>query len=190
MRRLLQILVICLVVPTVLLAQENPPAAKDAAKDNPLSVHAKFLYGAAKKILLQTAENMPEENFSYKPVDSVRSFGQIVGHVADAQYLFCSAMSGAKNPRLGIEKTKTSKADLIAALNDAFSYCDKAYEGLTDASAAEKVKFMGGDTPKLGVLYLNNMHSVQHYGNLVTYMRMKNVVPPTSDPVFMQSLMK
>ena len=82
-----------------------------------------------------------------------------------------------ENPAPKIEQTKTSKADLIAALKDAFAYCDKAYDGMTDAYATQLVKLFGGDTPKLGVLTVNNLHSVKHYGNLVTYMRLKNIVP-------------
>ena len=87
-----------------------------------------------------------------------------------------------------IEETKTSKADLVAALKDAFAYCNKAYDGMTDASATQMVKLMGSDTPKLGALNVNSVHTIEHYGNLVTYMRLKNLVPPTSDPEFMKSL--
>lgn len=142
-----------------------------------------------KKILLRTAEKMPEENYNFKPTEAARSFGQIVGHIADSQYLFCSIVLGEKNPAPGIEQTKTSKADLIAALKDAFAYCDKSYDGMTDASAVEIVKFMGGEQPKLGVLTTNHVHTMFHYGNLVTYMRIKNIVPPTSDQEFMRQLM-
>ncbi len=99
--------------------------------------------------------------------------------------MFCSIELGEKNPDLKIEQTKTSKADLIAALKGAFAYCDKAYDGMTDANASQMVKLFGGDTPKLSVLTVNNMHSMEHYGNLITYMRIKNIVPPTSEPGFM-----
>ncbi len=153
--------------------------------NNPLSAFNKHVYAGVKNILLRSAEKMPEENYNFKPTDSVRSYGQIIGHVADAQYLFCSAVLGEKNPAPKIEQTKTSKADLIAALKDAVAYCDKAYDSITDTSATQMVTFFGGDTPKLGVLNANNMHTVEHYGNLVTYMRMKNIVPPTSEPGFM-----
>jgi len=155
------------------------------SQDNSLSTFNRTAYGAVKNILLRSAEKMPEENYSFKPTDAVRSYGQIIGHVADAQYMFCSVELGEKNPDLKIEQTKTSKADLIAALKGAFAYCDKAYDGLTDASAPQIVKLFGGDTPKLGVLTANNMHDLEHYGNLITYMRLKNIVPPTSEPGFM-----
>jgi uncharacterized damage-inducible protein DinB len=177
----LRTLLICLLAPaSVGLAQEKPaPAASPQA--NPLSAYNKVIYAGLKGILLRSAEKMPEESYSFKPTDAVRSYGQILGHVADAQYMFCSTVLGEANPALKIEQTKTSKADLIAALKDVFAYCDKAYNAMTDASAVQTVKLFGGDVPKLGVLSVNNLHSVEHYGNLITYMRMKSIVPPTSE---------
>jgi uncharacterized damage-inducible protein DinB len=161
------------------------PVGAAMAQGNPLSSHNRTIYAGIKGILLRSAEKMPAENYNFKPTDAVRSYGQILGHVADAQYLFCSIALGEKNPVPKIEQNKTSKADLIAALKDAFAYCDKAYDGMTDASATQMVTLFGDDAPKLGVLTVNNLHSVEHYGNLVTYMRMKNIVPPTSEPGFM-----
>src|SRR5438105_1211779 len=81
-------------------------------------------------LIQRSAGKVPEENYSFKPTPDVRSFGQVLGHVADAQYLFCSAAAGVENPSPNIEKSKTSKADLIDALKTAFSYCDKAYSTL------------------------------------------------------------
>jgi len=155
------------------------PALPQSA--NPFSTFTRTAAARVQDILLRSAEKMPEENYSFKPTDSVRSYGQILGHVADAQYLFCSIALGEKAPDLKIEKTKTSKADLTAALKDAFAYCNRAYDTMTDASGAEMVKFFGRDNPKLGVLTFNNMHNMEHYGNPVTYMRLKNIVPPSSE---------
>jgi hypothetical protein len=98
--------------------------------------------------------------------------------------MFCSIELSEKNPDLKIEQTKTSKADLIAALKGAFAYCDKAYDAMTDAAAPQMVSLFGRDMPKLSVLNVNTMHSMEHYGNLVTYLRLKNIVPPTSEPGF------
>jgi uncharacterized damage-inducible protein DinB len=179
MRTILRMLMVCLVMPAAAsLAQEKPAAA---APENPLSTWNKVAYARVKDILLRSAQKMPEENYSFKPTDTVRSYGQIVGHVADGQYLFCSVALGEKNPGLDIEHTKTSKADLIAALNTAFAYCDKAYNGMTDASAVQTIKLFGNDSPRLSALTVNNMHNMEHYGNLVTYMRLKNIVPPSSE---------
>jgi uncharacterized damage-inducible protein DinB len=174
MRTILRVSFLCLLV----------PAAAALAQENPLSFHNKFMYQGVKTLLLKSAEKMPEENYGFKPTEGVRAFGQIIGHVADAQYLFCSIALGEKNPAPKIEQTKTSKADLIAALKEAFAYCDKAYEAMTDANGTQTVKLFKQDMPKLGVLSVNSLHSTEHYGNLVVYLRMKNLVPPSSDPGF------
>ena len=158
------------------------PATLAVAQENPYSAINKRAFGQMRINLVGAAEKMPEGNYSFKPTDEVRSFGQIIGHVADAQYMFCSMVLGEKNPSSDIENTKTSKADLVAALKAAFTYCDKAYDGMTDADASQKVKMFGSDMPKPAVLTTNNMHDMEHYGNLVTYMRLKNIVPPSSAP--------
>ena len=181
--------VVLMLVSTVAFAQsgsQNSNQAADkkgeqAAQPNPFSTFSKFAYGRVKTILVSSAEKMPEENYNFKPTDAVRSYGQIVGHVADAQYMFCSLALGEKNPGLKIEQTKSTKADLVAALKDAVAYCDKAYDSMTDASGNQMVKLSDLDMPKLGVLNVNDMHDMEHYGNLVTYMRLKNIVPPTSE---------
>jgi len=150
------------------------------AQDNPLSAGNKYLYTMIKTNIVKAAQKMPEENYSFKPTPEVRSFGQIIGHVADAQYLFCSAVKGEKKSPDN-EKTKTSKADLVAALQEAFAYCDGVYNAMTDAAAPNLLKFFGQDATKLGVLSFNVAHDNEHYGNIVTYMRLKSLVPPSSE---------
>jgi uncharacterized damage-inducible protein DinB len=174
MRKLLPTILLCLLAPLA-FSQEKQ------SSDNPFSAINRRGYERTKGILLRSAEKMPDENYSFKPVDTVRTYGQIIGHLADAQYLFCSTASGDKNPDLKIEKTKNSKADLVAALKEGFAYCDKVYDGMTDATATQSVKFFGNDVPKFAVLSVNIGHNMEHYGNLVSYMRIKGIVPPTSE---------
>ena len=152
-----------------------------AGGENPIAEGQKFLYTMVKNNIVQAAEKMPEENYSFKPTPEVRSFGQLIGHIADAQYLFCSAVLGQPNPAPGIEKSKTTKADLVQALKDAFAYSDQAYDGMTDAKAGALVKFFGRDQAKVTVLAFNTAHNSEHYGNIVTYLRMKGLVPPSSE---------
>lgn len=180
-------LLTCFLAPSnLVLAQITPSTTAAPTQNNPLSTFNKLGYGLMKNTLLRSAEKMPEEHYSFRPTDAVRTYGQIIGHIADGQYTFCSVVLGEKNPALilQVEKTKTSKADLIAALKESFSYCDKAYDGMTDAAATQTVKYSGFDVPKLFVLIGNKQHNSLHYGNLVTYMRLKNIVPPTSEPGF------
>ncbi|HJQ27577.1 MAG TPA: DinB family protein [Blastocatellia bacterium] len=183
MRMLLPALLFCLLAPlSVALAQEQPKAA--AKPNDVISPFTRLGYGYVKSTLLRSAEKMPEENYNFRPVWVVRSFGQLIGHVADAEYYFCSRALGEKNPALNIQKTKTSKADLIAALKDAFAYCDRAFDSMTEATANQTVKFQGIDLRKVDVLTASLMHTVEHYGNLIVYMRMKNIVPPSTEPDF------
>ena len=162
------------------LALAAPAAAQTAA--NPLTGATKATYDLIKGNLVKSAEKVPEEHYAFKPSPDVRSFGQIVGHIADANYMICSAAGGSAGPKDSIEKTKTSKADLQKALADSFAACDAAYAGMTDAKGAQMVKFFGKEQPQIAVLAFNTAHDFEHYGNLVTYMRIKGIVPPSSEP--------
>ena len=172
--------------PTAPVTQDNKPPS--LTSNSPLVSSNKLVYDVGMMFIVASAAKVPEEYYSFKPTAAVRSFGQILAHVADSQYYFCSIARGEKDPNLNIEQTKTAKADLIAALNQAVSYCDKTYDGVTDISGAQTVKFRGMDTPKLTILNVNNGHASEHYGNLVTYMRLKNIVPPSSDPEVLKQL--
>lgn len=112
--------------------------------------------------VIKAAEKMPEEHYAFQPTPEVRSFGQIVGHVANAQYIFCSIAKGKPDNGPGVEKNKTSKTDLVAALKQAFAYCD-AYDSMTDAPAAEPIKFLGRDAPRITALNFNTAHMDEHY---------------------------
>ena len=165
-------------VPIVMLGQQTP----QAAPANPITLSEKGVYGFMSNAVVKAAEKMPEENYSFKATPEVRSFGQLVGHVADANFMFCSQATGEANPSKGsVEKTKTSKADLVAALKDAVAYCNKAFDGLTDAQGSEMVQFHSFHLAKLTLLSLNTAHTDEHYGNMVTYLRLKGIVPPTSE---------
>jgi uncharacterized damage-inducible protein DinB len=169
-----------LALPVVLLAQQAPPAAS-APPANPITTSEHGLYSYLSNAVIGAAGKMSEENYSFKPTPEVRSFGQLVGHVADANYMFCSQASGEANPSKGIEKTKTSKADLVAALKDAVAYCNKAFDSMTDAKGSEMTQLFSFHLAKLTLLSLNTAHTDEHYGNMVTYLRMKGIVPPTSE---------
>ena len=129
----------------------------------------------------RAAEKMPEEEYSFKSDAAARSFGQILGHLADANYMFCSGVLGEAAPATGIEKTKTTKAELRAALHDAFAYSSRAYDALTDANANDTVRAFGQERNRLGVLWFNAAHNLEHYGNLAVYLRLKGIVPPSSE---------
>lgn len=163
-----------LVVSALSLALVTPVAAQQGAAGG-----LGLIYGIAKNNMVRATEQMPEEHFSFKPTPAVRSFGEIVGHVANANYMICSAALGEASPnKANFEKT-TAKADLVQAIKDSFGYCDKAYQ-MADAKALEAVDLFGSKTNRVGVLAFNAAHDIEHYGNLVTYMRLKGLVPPSS----------
>ena len=176
-RMSISLLIACFGLMMALLTQAFAQAPAD-----PLSAGQKKIYTMTKGNLIRAAEKMPEESYSFKPTPEVRSFGEIIGHVADAQYLFSSAILGETNPSPNVEKTKKTKAELVQALKEAFAYSDKAYDGMTDVQATQMVKFFGSDSTKLSLLTFNSVHNYEHYGNLVTYMRIKGLVPPSSEP--------
>jgi uncharacterized damage-inducible protein DinB len=147
---------------------------------DPMSKETKSLYANVKGDILKSAEKMPEANYSFKPSPDVRNFGAILGHVVDSQNFFCSAAKG-ESKESNVEKDVTSKADLIAALKKSMEYCDSAYDGLTDAKGAMLMKFGQGQRSMSGILNFNVAHDFEHYGNLVTYMRIKGLVPPSSE---------
>src|ERR671912_635275 len=139
MRRMVRGLLMCLLA----------PVSSAFAQSNGLSETTRMMYGVMKEqMLLASAEKMPEEAYGFKPVDSVRTYGQIVGHIADMQYAFCSIALSEKNPAPRVEHTKTSKADLIAALKQAIAYCDRAYDGMTDVTAVQLLKMGPNEMPR------------------------------------------
>ncbi|MGA8598870.1 MAG: DinB family protein [Bryobacteraceae bacterium] len=177
-KRLCFVLVLLTAAGVAALAKDPP-----ATPVNPIAASEKGFYALVSGEVVAAAQEMPEQNYSFKPTPDVRSFGQLVGHVADAQYMFCSIAAGEPNPmKEGIEKTKTSKAELLASLKDAVAYCDKTYSSMTDAQGGQMVKFMNFDLARLTVLSVNTAHADEHYGNMVTYLRMKGMVPPSSQP--------
>ena len=129
--------------------------------------------------LKATADKVSADLYDFRPTDEVRTLGQILAHVANSQYAFCSAASGQDNPMSeNLEETATTKAQITAALADAFAYCDAVYASMTDEQAAMTVSFFGGDMAVGGVLAFNSMHNYEHYGNLVTYMRINGSCRP------------
>jgi uncharacterized damage-inducible protein DinB len=159
-------------------------AVASFGQSNPMSDDARMLFNQIKNNLIRAAEKMPEESYGFKPSHDVRSFGQLVGHVADAGYLFCSPglAADAQKKAPGAEKALTTKADLVAALKASFEYCDAAYTALTDATGAAAKPFFGRDRTLNGILAFNVAHDNEHYGNMVTYMRIRGLVPPSSEP--------
>jgi hypothetical protein len=177
---------------TILLAMmcvTTTNALAQVASSNPLSDGTRLTYGIMKRYITQSAAKMPEEQYSFRPTPLVRSFGEFIGHVADSNFRLCSVIAGEDPIDAGNERSRTEKAELTKALTGSFAYCDKVYDGMTDAAGTATVTFDAGveglrsriAMPKLTALSFLTMANYEHYGNLVTYMRLKSIVPPSSE---------
>ena len=166
----------------LLLVIAAPLAAQQQQGADPPSVAvaaARANWSAAHNYIVSSAEQMSEANFAFRPVATVRSFGQIVAHVADDETGWCAQILGEPLKQTQYEKRLTAKADIIKAIKDAGAYCEKAY-GITDAQAADVTTIWGGQQAKIRGLMDNATHDWEHYGNIVTYLRIKGMVPPSS----------
>jgi len=163
-----------------------PPAAPAAAAPSapvadPAMTGLRVAWNRVKDITVRAADKMPEENYGFQATPEVKTFGQFVGHLADAQYMMAGLVLGEKPPAGDVEKTKKTKADLVAALKDSAAFMDRAF-ALGDAEVGKPVKLFGMDTTKFAILGIAIGHAFEHYGNMVTYMRIKGLVPPSSEP--------
>lgn len=147
---------------------------------NPFSTETKNAYNGIKNTITRAAEEMPEADYSYSTVPGkTRTYGEIISHIADIQMVLCGIAKGEqKQP--GFEKTKKTKAEATAALKESFDYCDGVYDSMTDADGAMIVKMFGREMTKLGVLNFNISHDNEMYGTAVAYLRLKDLVPPSS----------
>ena len=166
------------------IAQTSDGGA-DQALSTSLASTARTMHATIRRNLAEAAEAMPAEGYEFKPTPQVRSFAQLIGHVTNAELLFCSAAKGAPFPSKINAETLTTKEAAFKALMDALKYCDSVYEGLTDANFAERATVVGlgnkpTETTRGAILMSNTTHDNEHYGNIVVYLRLKGVVPPST----------
>jgi len=142
---------------------------------NPLTTTISIFRSNMQDKIMKSADAMPESKYSYRPTKEVRSFAEILNHVADISYILCSNVKGEATP--GTAAAKGSKAEIMAYLKGAFDYCDAVYSGFTDAHLNDPADFWGAKTNKLFILTQVADHDALHYGNLVTYLRINGLEP-------------
>jgi uncharacterized damage-inducible protein DinB len=167
------------------------PVSAQPAGGKPFTDGVQRQFQLIQGLIMKSAEKVGEDLYSFKPTPDVRSLGGVLGHVADGNRLLCTAASGQSvdfekiikdASAVQVHEKKTSKADIIAALNETKAFCESVFAKIDDTNGLETVAWFGGQKmPKLMVLTLANNHTWEHYGNLVTYMRLKNIVPPSSE---------
>jgi len=169
--------------PAILVALAVTPRLHAQATTNPMVAETRTEWQAMIGFITKAAEQMPETNYGFKPTPEVRSFGQLIGHLADGQNVICAAAL-AQNTGAAegdIENKVTAKSALIAALRASTDLCTRAY-AQTDAATTGMTKLFGQDRTRFAALVRNTVHDGEHYGNLVTYIRLKGMIPPSSQP--------
>jgi uncharacterized damage-inducible protein DinB len=151
-----------------------------------LAGSAKAMHAMIRRDLAEAAANMPADEYAFRPTPQLRTFGQIIGHVVDANFFFCSQVAGEKSPATADYEQITDKAALVKALNDSLVYCDRVYAATTDTNFVQpmQIRNVGGagstNTVRGAVLMYNITHNNEHYGNLAVYMRLKGHIPPST----------
>ncbi|HKV98265.1 MAG TPA: DinB family protein [Vicinamibacterales bacterium] len=197
MRRVISVLTVFVFAAAAVAAQQAKPAAPAPGKTvtmvaaGPITTSIKAQFNEVKDYVLRSAQMVSDQEYAFKPqgvAADVRSYGQLLGHIANANYLFCggamgAAAQGERGPGGANFEEIKSKVEMGKALAASFAYCDKAYNAVNDHNGGEPVTTLPiGDTTKLGALAFNNAHMFEHYGNIVTYLRAMGKVPPSSQP--------
>jgi uncharacterized damage-inducible protein DinB len=190
MKRALPVVVLLVFAAVPLFAQTAAPStpaspaqvAAPAGPTDPLSRLLFNSYNTAKLNITQSAEKVSEADYAFQPTKEVMTFAQMLGHVANSQFSYCATAKGEPNPNKDdFQKNATTKAAIQKALADVFAYCDSVYGTMTDARAMELITSGTSQAPRAGRLIGNLTHVNEHYGNLVTYMRIKGYVPPSTE---------
>lgn len=156
-------------------AQISPDMPNPIAAPNPLTKTLSIFSDNMQDKIMNAANMMPESKYNYRPAKDVRSFAEILTHVADISYYLCANAKGEAPPSIAAKKT--SKAEIIAYVKGSFDYCDASYLGFTDAHLNDPADFWGHATNKMFILTQLGNHDALHYGNLVTYLRLNGLVP-------------
>ena len=140
-----------------------------------IAADTKQAYNGVKRNVMTAANKMPDENYSFKPTPEIRSFAQVIDHISDSQMRTCAAVLGEQ--KTADAASKTSKADVLAALKASFEECDKAYDSLSDTNANDTIKTPRGQRTRLGALVALIVHSSEQFGIMTVYDRLKGIVP-------------
>ena len=167
----------------VLAATFASPLLAQAPAKQPDFMVATMQMGAThiRTMFAIAADSMAEADYAFKPTPDVRSFGQLLAHVAASNYLFCASALGEPSPATDVEKTRTTRADIRQILTESMDYCDRAFASMHDETKARMPRpFRQSQLPALALLNFRNYHALLHWGNAITYMRLRGKVPPSA----------
>jgi uncharacterized damage-inducible protein DinB len=156
----------------------------DQALATSMPAVAKAMHATIRRNLAQAAESMPANDYAFKPTSEVRSCARSIGQVANSNFFFCSEAAGAPFPWKSDAETLTTKADVLKVLLESLKYCDTIYQETTDSNFNQRANLAGlgkpSQTTRGAILMFNTTHNNEHYGNLVVYLRLKGIVPPST----------
>jgi uncharacterized damage-inducible protein DinB len=185
MTRVLVLVLLSLSAPCLSFAQTTGAGYADALTPSMATV-AKAMHATIRRDIAESAQNMPADEYSFRPTPESRTFAQLVGHVVNANWFFCSQAKQEQSPRTMNYEQVSDKEALVKALNESLAYCDEVYSSTTDANFSVPVHMTGGvgmgpaNTVRGAILMFNTTHNNEHYGNLVVYLRLKGHVPPST----------
>ena len=176
---------VSIVLTSVVTAQQSAPSRHVG-----IAAALQGSYAGLKGIVIGEAAKMPEADYGFKPssMPEVRTFGQVIAHIADAQFDTCANVKGVPNPNQAkhLEQDLKSKADFAKALADSFALCDEVFSATTDENAVQSIRVQLGarvlELPRASVLYGLLAHTSEMYGIGTVYLRAKGLVPPASEP--------
>lgn len=180
MRTLIGVVAVTVAAVAAIASTTSSPVGAQGASQDPTIASVKATYEMVKGYITKSAALVPEDKYKYQPTPEVRTMGQLFGHIANASVAICSGASGMKSSATGDAEKLATKAELQKAVAAAFAFCDHALSMVTSANANETVDLFGTKHSRIGGMGFNNAHLFEHYGNLVTYMRINGMVPPSS----------
>lgn len=166
----------------ITLASALPAAAQGMAPPKSMAEGLQRAHAGAFRNIIESAEKMPEADYTFVAAKEIRSFGGFIGHVINSSYGACSRAKGETNPnKEDFEKVAHPKAKMVEGIKAASAYCDTVYNAQTDATLAEMIPQGQAQVPR-GVLLLNNIaHNNNEYGQIVLVLRAKGIVPPSTE---------
>jgi uncharacterized damage-inducible protein DinB len=171
------------IFPGLMLTAASLGAQTPPAPANPMSAALLRSFATVSDYIVRSAEQLPDEKYGFQPTAEVRTFAKEIGHVADAHFVYCARARNEASPQQArAENTLTEKAALVARLKESVAYCRDAYSTVTDTMLGQAYQVGNATGLRLTALVTNIGHDNEHYGKIVTYLRLNGMVPPSSQP--------
>jgi hypothetical protein len=157
-----------------------PLAASAQGGGESVSKHFQAFVTHHTKILIDAAESMPADKYSYKPTAAQWTFGKIIAHMAGDNRITCSAIAGVAPDKSPEPSATASKEELVSALKNSVTFCEQAVAKVNDKMLADSVTYSGERATRVSPLIGLGEDWSDLYSQLAGYLRLNNVLPPTA----------